>query len=1287
MYDQDKTKEELISELVGMRQRIAKLEGSLVTYKQQQEATRPLGMTTDITDLEKSKEEIKRQRDFLQQLIDTIPTPIFYKDREGRYLGCNTAFEADTGKSRAEIVGKTVFDVAPSDLAEIYFEEDLSLLRNPGVQQGENRRKDAAGNVHDVVFSKGTFLDREGNVAGIVGVVLDITDRKRAEEALRESEEQYRAVFDNAGIGIDLLDPEGRIVKVNKALLNILGYAEEELRQLTFLDITHPDDREISKRNLEALTAREIDSYRLEKRYVRKDGTIVWGDLWTCGIRDATGEHAGTVGVIADITERKKAEDGLRASQARYRAVVESQTELICRYLPNGTITFANGPYCRYFGKTPEGLIGQNLTQRVPEEDRESVARHFASLSGENPILTHEHRVIRPDGEIRWQRWTDRAIFDDHGNLIEIQGVGQDITNQKKAEESLQEAQRDLSIRQRLSEVFLSASDDALYERVLLVVQDVLRSPLGLFGYVDEDGAMVCPSLTKTALEAYQVSGKSIVFPRETWGGIWGKAFTEKVCLYSNEGLRVPEGHVAIDSHIVLPIVYQGELIGTLQLSNKEGGYNEKDKDLLTGIGDWLAPILHARLRRERERKRRRHAEEALAKLNENLEEQVRFRTHALRESEERFRKVFEQGTLGIAIVGLDYQWVAVNEALCEMVGYTEDELTRLTFVDITHPDDIEEDVANAEKLFRGEIPYYEMEKRCIRKSGEIIWIHLTGSIVRDDQGKALYYLAMIENITRRKRAENIMLARFRLVEYSASHSLEELLQATLDEVEALTDSAIGFYHFVEADQRTLRLQAWSTRTLREMCTAEGKGLHYNIDEAGVWVDCVHKRRPVIHNDYSALPHRKGMPVGHANVIRELVVPVLRGDRIVAILGVGNKPENYDASDIETVSLLADLAWDIAERKQAEEALRESQERLELALEGAELGMWDWNIQTGELVFNRRWAEMVGYSPDEIRPHIDSWEDSIHPEDAERVKGVLNRHVAGETPSYETEYRIATKSGEVRWVLARGKVVERDADGRPLRATETRVDITDRKRAEELVRERTEALERSNQDLEQFAYVAAHDLREPLVAVGAYLKLLERRCAKNLDVDAHKFLARAIETTLRMDAVIQSLLAYSRIGSDDRSLEPTDCQAVLKNALSNLHSAIKENGATVTSDALPTVMADASQLLQLFQNLLSNAIKFRGDEPLKIHVGCAQGTGEFQFSVKDNGIGVEPPYFERIFRIFQRIRSGSDRPGTGIGLANCKKIVESHGGRIWVESAPGKGSTFFFTLPDRPKKS
>jgi light-regulated signal transduction histidine kinase (bacteriophytochrome) len=234
-----------------------------------------------------------------------------------------------------------------------------------------------------------------------------------------------------------------------------------------------------------------------------------------------------------------------------------------------------------------------------------------------------------------------------------------------------------------------------------------------------------------------------------------------------------------------------------------------------------------------------------------------------------------------------------------------------------------------------------------------------------------------------------------------------------------------------------------------------------------------------------------------------------------------------------------------------------------------------------------------------------------------------------------------------------------------------------------MLRAQTEALERSNKNLEEFAYVAAHDLREPLIGIAAHIKLLERHLKSGLDEQAHKFISRALDTITRMDRFIQSLLWHSRLLSETKHLEPTDCDVALEEALSSLRSAIEERGAIVESEALPTVIANPSLFVQVFQNLLSNAIRFASDEPLRIRIGARREESEWRFFVKDNGIGIEPPYFDRIFRIFQRIDSSPDRPGTGIGLANCKKIVEYHGGRIWVESKPGKGSTFFFTIPHR----
>jgi PAS domain S-box-containing protein len=236
------------------------------------------------------------------------------------------------------------------------------------------------------------------------------------------------------------------------------------------------------------------------------------------------------------------------------------------------------------------------------------------------------------------------------------------------------------------------------------------------------------------------------------------------------------------------------------------------------------------------------------------------------------------------------------------------------------------------------------------------------------------------------------------------------------------------------------------------------------------------------------------------------------------------------------------------------------------------------------------------------------------------------------------------------------------------------VDISARKRAEEELR-------RSNAELERFAYVASHDLQEPLRMVGNYVQLLGKRYKGKLDSDADDFIGFALDGAVRMQRLIEDLLAYSRVSSRGRELTPTDAGIVLERALANLKLAIEEAKATVTTDAMPVVPADESQLEHVFLNLIGNALKFRGSQRPEVHVTAAQQDGDWMFSVRDNGIGIEQQYFDRIFVIFQRLHGREEYPGTGIGLAITKRIVERHGGRIWVESQPGRGTTFFFTIP------
>jgi PAS domain S-box-containing protein len=243
-------------------------------------------------------------------------------------------------------------------------------------------------------------------------------------------------------------------------------------------------------------------------------------------------------------------------------------------------------------------------------------------------------------------------------------------------------------------------------------------------------------------------------------------------------------------------------------------------------------------------------------------------------------------------------------------------------------------------------------------------------------------------------------------------------------------------------------------------------------------------------------------------------------------------------------------------------------------------------------------------------------------------------------------------------------------------------DVTTRKQTEDALRRSAADLARSNAELEQFAYVASHDLQEPLRAVTGCVQLLQKRYQNQLDAQADELITHIVDGSNRMQTLIQDLLTYARVSTHGGEPELIESEPVLKKALSNLETVIRESGGVVTHVPLPRVATDPTQLLQVFQNLIGNAIKYHGDRPPEVHIDAEHRDGEWLFTVRDNGIGIEPQYFERIFGIFQRLHTRKVYPGTGIGLALCKKIIERHGGHIWVASQPGEGSAFYFTIPD-----
>jgi PAS domain S-box-containing protein len=379
---------------------------------------------------------------------------------------------------------------------------------------------------------------------------------------------------------------------------------------------------------------------------------------------------------------------------------------------------------------------------------------------------------------------------------------------------------------------------------------------------------------------------------------------------------------------------------------------------------------------------------------------------------------------------------------------------------------------------------------------------------------------------------------------------------------------------------------------------------------------------------------------------------------------------------------------DISERKQAE-AERERLLR-QLEVERALLQAIIQNAPEGITVIDAAGGVMLSNPAADLlftppAPHAGAAQATwCYPDGtpyAQRELPLMRAALYGETHR-DVEMALVWPDGQRRALLVNIAPI-RDSQGEITGAVRVFQDITQRKETEVSLARQAEELARSNKELELFAYVASHDLQEPLRMVGSYVDLLAKRYQGQLDEQADLYIGFAVDGAHRMKRLIEDLLTYSRVGAQGESPVPTDSQAVLEEALARLQMTIEDKQATLTRDALPTVLADPVQLGQVFQNLIGNALKFSHEAPPRIHVGVQPDVERrmWRFCVVDNGIGLDPKFAERIFAIFQRLHGPTEYPGTGLGLAICKKIVERHGGRIWVESQPGQGATFYFTMP------
>ncbi len=595
-------------------------------------------------------EENERLAREWQTTFDTVQDAIWVLDADQRILRANQAAEEVFGCPLAEMPGRRCFDIA-HHTAEPISGCPFCLMRVS--RQRESFEMQIGERWLEVTADP--LLDENGILIGAVHIASDITERKQAEEKIRESEETYRNLFQNAQVGLFRTRiSDGKILESNAQLARMFGYDSREefiAEYVTSHNYVDPGTRERMLREIQANGTVQ----NFEARFYRKDGSIFWAQYsakiypdkgWIEGVaEDITARkeaeeqlraaHAELQRLLAEteqsrrtllsvVEDQRAAEEALHESEERYRTVADYTYDWEYWRAPDGKILYMSPSCERITGYRAEEFVENPdlLEAIVAPEDRQTLELHQVSAKSRDQrdsVHQVDFRILRRDGQLRWIAHTCRIIRRPDGANLGQRASNRDITERKQAEESL-------AIQARIAALILTVPDDEMFNEVLRVILDAMHSPFGVFGYLDRAGALVVPTMTRQVWDNCQVRDKTIRFPREIWGdSSWPRAIREKKANYSNEvSTQTPEGHVNITRHISLPILFRGEAIGLFQVANKETDYTEADMRTLEVIASHVAPLLSARLQRER-------AEDEIRRLNVELEQRVVERTAQLK--------------------------------------------------------------------------------------------------------------------------------------------------------------------------------------------------------------------------------------------------------------------------------------------------------------------------------------------------------------------------------------------------------------------------------------------------------------------------------------------------------------------------------------------------------------------------------------------------------------------------------------------------------------------------------
>lgn len=614
------------------------------------------------------------------------------------------------------------------------------------------------------------------------------------------------------------------------------------------------------------------------------------------------------------------------------------------------------------------------------------------------------------------------------------------------------------------------------------------------------------------------------------------------------------------------------------------------------------------------------------------------------------YRAMIENALDAFFLTKTDGTILDANTAACTMFGYTQEELRgaeRRQIIDVESPG-FEECLKEREK--KGKVI---CELTGIRKNGEKFPIWVSSVIFSGKEGEQNTF-TIIQDISELKLKEK---------ELKESEMNMRMVLNHTEELFIILDKDLRIVNFNKATEE-------KSKKILGVPFEKGKSIFESAPP-------------------ELLPGLKELyaDVLNGSIRRNIVEMPATADHPKIIIDIRRAPLYADGKIMGVIINV----HDVTETKEKEVTLLQTNERFYFATKATNDAIWDWDIQNDMVLrVGDGLKNMFGYEIEDAEKDKNFWVDRVHPDD---LKSMVDKrsHILFHTNElyWEDEYRFRRADGKYAHVFDKGYII-RSADGKPERMIGATQDVSERKESEALLLElnnrlkkRAEELVNSNIELERFAYVASHDLQEPLRMVTSFLQLFRRRYEGKIDETADQYIHFAVDGAERMKTLIMDLLEYSRVGSSAEVFQETDLNILLKELKAVFYKACEETGATIEVDPMPTVKANKTQLFQLFQNLVSNALKYHSERVPAITISYEEKEEEYVFVVKDNGIGIDPSFHEKIFIIFHRLHSRSEYSGTGIGLAICKKIVERHGGKIWIESLPGSGSSFFFSISRR----